>query len=31
LHTAGIEMPFETFSITPVQITSSQDLPKAQS
>jgi small conductance mechanosensitive channel len=31
LHTAGIEMPFETFSITPVQVTSSQDLPKAQS
>ena len=25
LHAAGIEMPFETFSITPVQVTSSQD------
>ena len=25
LRAAGIEMPFETFSITPVQITSSQD------
>lgn len=29
LHAAGIEMPFETFSITPVQVTSFQDLPKA--
>jgi small conductance mechanosensitive channel len=28
LHAAGIEMPFETFSITPVQVKSSQDLPK---
>ena len=27
LHAAGIEMPFETFSITPVQVKSAQDLP----
>ena len=31
LNAAGIEMPFETFSITPVQIKSSQDLPKTES
>jgi len=28
LQAAGIEMPFETFSITPVQVTTSRDLPK---
>lgn len=27
LRAAGIEMPFETFSITPVQVKSTQDLP----
>ena len=31
LNAADIEMPFETFSITPVQIKSSQDLPKTES
>jgi small conductance mechanosensitive channel len=29
LRAGGIEMPFETLSITPVQITSSRDVPKA--
>ena len=28
LRTAGIEMPFETFSITPIQLRSTQDMPK---
>ena len=28
LQAAGVEMPFETFSITPVQVTTSRDLPK---
>jgi len=31
LRAAGIEMPFETLSITPVQVRSSQDFPKTES